>query len=161
MFGLNPWVIIGAAGFLLVAVTGSFFGGKHYSDLSWEASAAKQEASASALYIDALNSNAAGQAAYEALKRQKETQHAEDLDAIAAGAAGFDQRMRNAVARSRGNCPVPGTPGPAGGVAETAPGGDGGRGDVAVASGDRLRDVALKLQADVRFCWGWAAGVGR
>jgi hypothetical protein len=96
------------------------------------------------------NANAAIAAELDAARAKA----AADIDA---GRADFDRRLRDAR-QARRNC-VSAPADNSGQPADPATGGNGA--DRTDDPGHRLRDVGLKLQADVAECWAWAAKVGR
>lgn len=154
----NPYLALGA----VLAFLGAFLGGMGYQHsrdkAEYGAQQAQFQAAAAQMATDAeKRARDADNKAVEAA-RTAEEQHARDLQTIDAGSTAFAERLRLAKAGAGRNC-VPTAATPASQPASVAAGSDGTGGEP--DPGSRLREVALSLQADVKGCWAWAAGVGR
>jgi len=149
-----------AVGFLAWTASAFLFGGR-VKDLSWRAEMAKQADAANAMYIDALNRNAALEAANSLLARTVDETHAKALSDAAASRDDFTKRLRLAASRARcggsatGEAPHPGI------GSDPTGSGDGQSGSIDFEAGGRLRDYALSLQAYAKACHSWATSVGR
>ncbi len=158
---INPYIILGAVGVWLATALGGYFYGGHVKNLSWRAEMAKQADAANAMYIDALNRNAALEAANSLLARTVDETHAKALSDAAASRDDFTKRLRLAASRARCGGPTTGeTPHPGIGSDPTGSS-DGQYRGPDIEAGGRLRDYALKLQAYAKACHSWATSVGR
>lgn len=132
-----------------------------YKDAKFAAAMAKQADAANALYVDALNRNAALEAANSLLARTVDETHAKALSDAAASRDDFTKRLRLAASRARcGNTPTGEAVNPGVGSDPTGSS-DGQYRGINLESGGRLRDYALSLQAYAKACHSWATSVGR
>jgi hypothetical protein len=161
----NPYVVLGLLLGFLGAITGAFFYGQHIEALSWEASTAALKLDAQ-VKLDAANALAAAKdAENRSLALKLDAEHEKSVATINATAADFDKRLAVRL-RELARCRA-GSGGElsrttvASGQPETvATGGDDGFGGIDPVAVQILRTTALKLQADVKQCWAWAAAVG-
>jgi len=157
VFGLpNPYVIGAVAVLLLGSHTAVWLKATSAANGRWEAVRATERADAMRVQLDAEKRarEAENRAAKAAITIEAE--HARNLADIDAATADFNRRLR-ALPRP-GRCDgVPSAPGPAGNPADPATGSGSRPGGNDIASVTRLRRTALKLQADVKACWAWAA----
>jgi hypothetical protein len=149
-----------AVGFLAWTASAFLFGGR-VKDLSWRAEMAKQADAANALYVDALNRNAALEAANSLLARTVDETHAKALSDAAASRDDFTKRLRVAASRARcANTPSGEAPNPGIG-SDPAGSSDGQYRGPDIEAGGRLRDYAISLQAYAKACHSWATSVGK
>jgi hypothetical protein len=160
----NPYVVLGLLLGFLGAVTGAFFYGQHIEALSWEASTAALKLEAQ-IALDEANAKAAAKDAENAaLALKMDAEHEKAVATINATAADFDRRL---AIRLRAGCragsagELPRTTAAPGQPETVAAGSDDGFGGVDPEAVQTLRTTVLKLQADVKQCWAWAATVGR
>lgn len=157
---MNPYILLGALGAAIVLAGSGVVVGIRHERAIYEAVLVKERADAAKAASDFAAKSAAQDAHIAELSRNLEADHAKAIADAAATADDFARRLRTAVSAARRGCLPPAAANP-GVPAQPAAGGDGGRGDPAVASGVRLRDVVLRLQADVKLCYAWAHEVGR
>lgn len=161
---VNPWVLLG----LLILVGGAWLHGDSHGRAetkeAWRLDVAESDRIA-----------AEEKARLDAIAREKESadslhvitleaQHAKELEVVRSGSAAFidrlNRRLRDAEKRCSGGV-LPETSAdpsfPEGGTGLP----EGGHGGPDLESADRLREIGLTLQAELRDCRAWVLKHGR
>lgn len=156
---LGPYKYALYAAAAAIALSAAAYAGHRVTSLAWQADMATQERTASALYIDALNTKAAVERANTDLARKVDQDAADAQVAADAGRDDFARRLHDARSWARGPGTGCGKAASASVGAEPAAVSEPGPGSP--DPGSRLRDAALELQRYARACHEWAVGVGR
>jgi hypothetical protein len=158
------WVAIGLVALITICWGAGFYEGRQYTLKAWRAEVAQADAAALKAKADLDEKTRAKEAADAEHAMNLEAQHAKDLEAVRAGSAGFidtlTRRLRVAEARCTGGvlsstAADPGVPERGTGQPES-----GHRGPD-LASANRLREVGLTLQSELRNCRAWVLKHGR
>ncbi len=157
----NPWILLSAAGLWLASCVGVFFWAQGIRDDHWKAQIAVQEQAASALYIDALNRNAALESSNAEFARNLDETHAKAIANLDSTRDDFTRRLRASAARACGGKPA-GTEAVNSGSGQIPAGGsDLGLSGIDVAGLERIVNGASKLALYARECHSFAERVGR
>lgn len=157
----NPYLLLGGLVAFIAVAIGGFSAGHHYATLGYERAIAQQQTQAATVLAKVTAAASAKDAANSAIARNIDESHAHELEAINASRDDFARRLRIAQRGQCGAGAVPAAPGDPGHTADAAGSGDNGPGGAAIASGQRLRDAALELQAYAKECNAWATKIGR
>jgi len=161
----NPYVILGLLIGFLAGITGAFFYGQHVEGLSWEASVQKLKTEA-AVELATANAKAAAKDAENArLALELDAAHEKALADIDATAADFNKRLAVRLrdlqrCRAGSGSQLPSAAATPGQPETVATGSDDQLGGIDPQRIQSIRTIGLKLQADVKACWAWAAKVG-
>lgn len=158
------WAAIGLVVFTGFVWFGGYYDGSRAVMKEWKAEVAAASATAAAKKAELDEAARAKESADAEHAMNLEATHAKDLEAVRAGSAAFidklNGRLRGAEARCVGGI-VPSAAANSGLPEGRAGEPEGGYRGPDPASADRLREVGLTLQTELRDCRAWVLKHGR